>query len=273
MDVTNIYGDIQDESEIIIGIGNYNSVHAILTYYNDVLQMQFLKDMISPIILELIIKYETPNFVKEKNKRRYFTLSVKDTNKYIGVNEIGDSETISACVSDNKTYYWIDYSGIDNLPREQIFSGTLYVLKTFINNVEYIVTWKIKGFTQGDVIMFFPTTWYEKIENVCAEKKSTISLIENFNRLSYKGYTNNYWCENFSHVTNCTDKHYCGLCFGKCNELTQHCHPVVGTKKFVCVDSDQVDQKNEEYLAVFFGIFFFVLMLFLILYFNYVDKI
>lgn len=228
MDIVNIYGNIPDKSEIILGIGNYNNVHGLLTYFphDDLLQMRSLSEIITPSVLPLIINYEKPSSVTDDDKI-YFTLSLKDTDRYINVKIDVDAgqKVACACVSKYKAYFSIDHSVIDRKPRSQLLSGSLYSLETILGEKNYIVSWKINGFANGDLIMFLPTTWYESSDSSCQEKAGIISLVESLQQLSFKGYTTQAWCDEAAHVINCVDNNLCGDCMGPCNDSNHICYP------------------------------------------------
>lgn len=237
MDIVNIYGYLDNNAEIVIGIGNYNNIHGLLTYFpfDKLLHMRQLADIIAPSIVELTLVYEPDD-------KKYFSLKIKDTEKYIGVN-IESQDNINVAVSiitDIKTLFWIDYSSVDNLPRSDILSGVLYSLKTSFGEQEYSVSWEIQGFSNGNLIMFIPTTWYEK-DGVCKENKGTLTLIERLNQLSFKGYASQSWCQESEYITNCTHTQGCGKCMGKCTDPKHICH-AVGDNKYLCgpVNSDVV---------------------------------
>jgi hypothetical protein len=271
-----IYGNISDKSELMIGIGNYNNIHGLLTYYpsNDCLEMKPLHEILTPSIVELVLTYETPSNINNKN-RVYFSLGVKESrvlsssqlhctatqyndpeynndhhtetlisqqkyNKYINVKvELdGDKTVACACISSEKGFFWIDYSSIDKIPRSQLMAGGLYALKTTFGEQEYVVSWKIQGFSNGDLVIFLPTTWYER-ENICEMKNGTITLMESLQQLRFKGYTSQQWCEEVPFVTHCTDSEQCGHCLGQCQDPNNICY-VNGnpseseTTKFIC---------------------------------------
>jgi hypothetical protein len=166
MNVVDIYGHIANKSELILGVGNYNNIHGLLTYFpsEDLLQMRSLPETITPSVIQLVLTYETPS-IAEDNNRVYFSLAVKDTDKYINIrvepNE--DHKVACTCISPKKAFFWIDYSSIDKFPRSQILAGALYSLQTTFGEQNYVVSWKIQGFSNGDLVIFLPTTWYEPV--------------------------------------------------------------------------------------------------------------
>lgn len=243
MDIVDIYGQIFDKSEIIIAVGNYNSIHGVASYNpsNNLLQISSLSDVDSDLVLELIINHES---LKPTN-RLYFSLIVKDTNNFINVNISNNVAT--ACIGSNKAIFWVDYSSIDHIPRPQLFSGVLYCLYTIVNNKAYPVTWTIDGFPNGDLVIFLPTTWYE-FQNSCQIFTGTRTLIENLNQLKFKGYTNLEWCENMASVTHCVNES-CGDCLGNCDSETENCYYSHINNKFVCLPhQSQSDHLQPDHL-------------------------
>jgi hypothetical protein len=234
MDVSNIYGPIVDDAEVVLAIGNYNNIHGLLTHIaNDVLQIKSLSDIIAPTIIELVLTYE-PN-----NK---FSLAVKGTNMYIGVESpqsVGETRTVTAVVSDTKTYFTLDFSAVDKLPRNKILSGVLYSLRTTVGERQYTVTWRIQGFANGDLVIFLPTTWYEEdtAQNICTKWSDTPILLDRFNQLRFRGYANQKWCEQLPTLTHCTIDSNCGKCLGNCHNTNHICYPDTNNN-FVCGPQD-----------------------------------
>ncbi len=229
LNVMDIYGHIPDGSEIVLGIGNYNNIHGLLTYFpsDDLLQMRFNSELINPSIVKLILTYEQIN-----NNRLYLSLSLND--RYINVNS--NSE---ACISSEKALFWIDYSTLDfnKTSRVQVLSGVLYSLKS---TNDKIVTWKIKGYGNGDLVIFLPTTWYESVEGKCQLNNGIISLVENLQQLKFKGYTTQQWCEEVPKITYCIDNNLCGSCMGPCQNEDTICYvnKMTDDPMFVCGDKD-----------------------------------
>lgn len=230
MDVSNIYGPVDNGAEVILAIGHYNNIHGLLTHVpNDVLQMKSLADIISPAIIELVLTYNTDN---------KFSLAVKDTDMYIGVESPqNETRTVTAVVSDIKTYFSLDFSAVDKTPRNKILSGVLCSLHTVINDQQYTVTWRIRGFANGDLIIFLPTTWYEKDTNVCIKRFDTPILLDKLNQLRFRGYTNQKWCEQLPSLTHCTGNNKCGKCLGNCHQNDHICYPDTNGS-FICGPSD-----------------------------------
>lgn len=236
--VVDIYGHLYDNTEIVIGVGNYNNIHGLACYYpnDDLLQIRSIPEIIAPSVVELILHYETNKNSRNRNKL-YFSLEVKShnlTSKYIGVDieSINNQTVASAVISSEKTLFTIDYSSIDNTPRSHLISGSLYSLQTTLGEHEYIVSWKINGFSNGDLVVFLPTSWYENINNTCTIKNGINNLLDNLAQLKFKGFTTEKWCETASHVINCSNDTFCGDCFGHCQNNKHICWP--NDNKFIC---------------------------------------
>lgn len=210
--VVDIYGNILDKSELIIAVGNYNNIHGLLTFNNNLLEMRTLFEIESQSVIKVIYQEATS---------KYFSLYSSQHNKYLNVDI--DDEVATAILSNEKALFWIDYSIIDQTPRDELLAGVLYSLKTRVDDKEYIVSWKIKDFSNGDLIIFLPTTWYERVDNVCILKRGSDQLIQKLNQLHFKGYTNEGWCQNIPTVTNCNDDKTCGECLGKCSNHQEIC--------------------------------------------------
>lgn len=261
MDVSNIYGPIINGSEVALAIGNYNNVHGLLTYIaGDTLQMKSLSNVVSPVIIELVLNYSTDN---------KFSLGVKGTDTYIGVESpqlVGEMRTVTAAITNVKTYFTLDFSTVDKLPRNKILSGVLYSLRTVVGEQQYTVNWKIQGFADGDLVIFLPTTWYERAElkagllaepraelkaelraetkagllaelraetNTCNKWTDTPILLDKLNQLRFRGYTNQKWCEQLPTLTHCTADSNCGKCLGNCHRNDHICYPDTNGN-FVC---------------------------------------
>jgi hypothetical protein len=280
MDMTNnIYGNIRDNQELIISIGNYNNIFSIVSNNNNSIQINNLNninDNIMSKISRFIIKYETQNDkqFKEllgiskgnaKNKKLKFTLKLQDNDilytinntknkkeRYLNIKAI-NKDTAIAVISEEPRIFWIEYSTIDNSYRSNLLAGSLYLLATNYNNKKYNVQWKINTDLNGELIIFLPTTWYEKIDDYC--KLNTggyIQLIENLKRLSFKGYTTDKWCEEVSHIYNCDIYNKCGDCMGACDN-SKICLPNLenNNAKFLCDDYTNED-KLYNYEAITF---------------------
>jgi hypothetical protein len=250
MDIVDIYGHIDDGSELVIGVGNYNNIHGLMTYshraaatnlgsiLHDDIDMRTLPEIHTPSVVELVVNYEKPMTTITNNKL-YFTLKVKDSENYISVKIETDGERriAVACISREKTYFWIDYSIIDRTPRSKLLSGSLYSLRTIFGEQEYVVSWKINGFSHGDLIIFIPISWYEATsESQCQNKTGLINLVESLNQLKFKGFTTKEWCESAPNIINCSEGKICGDCIGQCQDLNHICYPNpdIGGSKFIC---------------------------------------
>lgn len=266
MDIVDIYGHIPDKSEIIMGIGNYNNIHGLLTYHinENTLQMKLLSEIVTSSILQLTIKYETPS-TGDNLDRVYFSLAVKDIlktsttknlDKYVNIRIEPDGNNKIACayISHEKALFWIDYSNIDKVPRSQLLAGALYSLQTSFGEQNYVVSWKIQGNPNGDLIIFIPTTWYERIvpENICQKNNGIATLFERLNQISFKGYTTYQWCEDATNITHCTEGNYCGECLGQCNDANDICYlntDKIYTSNFICGDPSLEPKLNKSSLV------------------------
>lgn len=229
LSVVDIYGHIPDQSEVLIGVGNYNNVHGLLTYFpsEDLLQMRSLPEILTPAVLPLILNYEPIN----KSNRVYFSLAVKGQHKYVNIHPETD-KVACAYISSEKASFWVDYSSVDATPRSQLLAGALYSLQTTHEGKDYVVSWKIQGFSNGDLVIFLPTTWYES--STCNLKKGTITLIESLHQIGFKGYTTQRWCEDGAHVIHCTDDKQCGACLGPCKDPGHICYLTPQGTSFMC---------------------------------------
>lgn len=280
--IVNIYGHIPNKSEIVIGVGNYNNVHGLLAYFpiENLLQIRPLPEIIIPSVIELILTYENPSSVNNNDNRVYFSLAIKNnyhlkskqnnTNQdkfnqtYINVNieQEGDKKIACACISTEKAYFWIDYSSIDKKPRSKLLAGALYSLQTTFGEQNYVVSWKIQGFSNGDLIIFLPTKWYEPNhnisnnttqENFCQSESGVITLTERLNQIKFKGYTTQQWCEDVSFVTHCIDDEQCGKCLGPCRDPNQICYANFNSTgdKFICGVPNKEPKLNQSLLVSF----------------------
>jgi hypothetical protein len=227
--VVDIYGHIPDKSEVLLGVGNYNNVHGLLTYFpaEELLQMRPLPEVLTPSVLSLVLTYESIH----KPGKVYFSLAVKGQNKYINV-QVHDHTIACAHISSDKAYFWIDYSSVDATPRSQLLAGALYSLQTTVEGKDYVVSWKIQGFSNGDLVIFLPTTWYE--QTTCEMKQGLITLVESLHQIGFKGYTTQRWCEDGAHVIHCTDDKQCGICLGPCKDPSHICYLTPQGTSFMC---------------------------------------
>ena len=251
----NIYGNIIDNQELIISIGNYNNIFSIISNNNDSIKINNLNNINDDIMSKIsrfIINYEqntqSKGNVKDKNLK--FTLKLQDNDilytinntknkqdRYLNI-KLLDKDTAIAVISKEPRIFWIEYSTIDNSYRSNLLAGSLYLLATNYNNKKYNVQWKINNDLNGELIIFLPTTWYEKFDDHCKiNNGGYIQLIENLKRLSFKGYTTDKWCEEVSHIYNCDIYNKCGDCMGACDD-NKLCLPNLenNNAKFLCDD-------------------------------------
>lgn len=274
MDIfNNLYGHIEDMSTVLLGVGNYNSIHGLSCFYpqDNCLEFRPISEIVPPLILEAVLRYK-------KTKPTHFYLEVKNysddvSTKYISVDIIiqDGREVALAVVSHTKTYFTIDYSIVDTKPRPLLLAGTLYSLQTTVKNKNYIVSWKIKGFSYGDLIVFLPTTWYQKNNlDDCQFNTGSELLVENLNLFNFKGFTNKYWCESFPFVTNCDSNTLCGQCMGRCKNPNQICWPsdntyICGDPVLVSFATETVEAPNNNQLWILLTLLFlFICFLFFI---------
>jgi hypothetical protein len=284
MDMTNnIYGNIKDNQELIITIGNYNNIFSIVSNNNETIQINNLNNINDLTkISRFIIKYEEENDKQFKelfgipkgNAKQFkgndklklkFTLKLHDNDilytinntknkkdKYLNI-KLVNKDTAIAVISEKPRIFWIEYSIIDNSYRSNLLAGSLYLLATNYNNKTYNVQWKINNELNGELIIFLPTTWYEKTDDYCKlHTKGYIQLIDNLKRLSFKGYTTNKWCEEVSYIYNCDINNKCGDCMGSCDD-NKICLPNLenNNSKFICDDYTNED-KLYNYEAITF---------------------
>lgn len=226
MDVVNIYGDLRNNVELVVGIRNYN-IHGLLTYETDGIVMKPITNINSDSIVEVVLTYENETTCSD---RIYFSLAVKGSDKYINIKD----NSGLAYISDEKANFWIDYSGLDRKPRDQILAGSSYSLKTMNNGEECVVIWKIDGFSSGDLVLFLPTTWYEKNgDNVCQSIMGINLLVEKLQQTNFKGYTKENWCNEGFDINNCSDDdEKSGNCMGYHNNEEHICYIKEGN--FIC---------------------------------------
>lgn len=231
MDIINIYGPIADESDIIIGSGDRNSVHSLLTYFakQDNLQIRPIEDIALPSIIALNITYCKDGFY----------LRIKNTHHYINV-DIQSGKAI-ACISNNRCKFETEYSIIDKVPRTNIMAGSLMSLRCKIEGKMYPVHWKVQHFAPANMIMILPLNWYD-LDNTCTETAGLTELLKRLKSKTFKGYTNLQWCSQFSYSINCKEGELCGNCLGPCRDPKHICSPD-GTD-FVCVDPKTDFQVN-----------------------------
>jgi hypothetical protein len=248
-DIVDIYGDLVDGSSVIISAGNFNNISGILAYYSgdDLLQIRPLPEIIAPAVPELILTYERP--ITARSDKIYFSLQVNDFSKsprYINVNieAQGNQKIAVACISTEKAIFNIDYSSIDqpnSSGRNYLMAGSLYSLEYTLGEQTYVVSWKIHGFSNGDLIIFLPTTWFEPQNpstqsvsnqnyNICEKYSGVDLLLERLNQLQFKGFTTQKWCETVPNVSHCQDNNLCGDCMGQCLDPSHICYPDLNGK-------------------------------------------
>jgi len=280
---SNIYGNIGDNKEIIIAIGNYNNIFGLMSdikIQSNNSNEDFIKSIhlnnIDTItdknnILKFIITYESDkehkyNKVDGNNKAKQlkFTLKLQDNDVIYTINntknkkdryldiKILNKDTAIAVISEEPRIFWIEYSNIDNSYRSNLLAGSLYLLATNYNNKKYNVNWKINNDLNGELIIFLPTTWYEKTGDLCKlNNGGYLQLIDNLKRLSFKGYTTDKWCEEVAHIYNCENTK-CGNCMGSCDD-NKICFPNLenNNNNFICDDYTNED-KLYNYQAITF---------------------
>ena len=234
MNVNNVYGHIKNNTDVFIAFGNHNEIHGLLTYNaHDGLVLKSLDSLNINEIVAVKLRY------KSSNNKRYFSLKTKNLGMYINVNEYYE-----AIVNDQKIYFSIEYSVIDNFDREYLLSGSLYTIK--YNNKP--VLWKVENFSDADLIMFIPCTWYEQVDEIlCEPIQSREKLLEQLKNNNFKGYSTRTWCEKASHVTNCTRGEYCGKCMGKCKNTNHICYPHKDHFKCGPEDVNMIAEENISY--------------------------
>lgn len=267
-DIVNIYGDVKSGSSVIICAGNFNNISGVLAYYSgeDLLQIRSMPEIIAPAVLELILNYERP--ITAKPGKLYFSLQVKSSDneishRFINVNiEVeGNQRVAVACISTEKAIFSIDYSAIDRTDRGYLMAGSLYSIEYTFGEQTYIVSWKIHGFGNGDLIIFLPTTWYEQqkyangeqsiLTNICKQNSGINLLIERLNQVQFKGFTTQKWCETRSGVAHCQDNNLCGDCLGQCLDPSHICYPDLNNTNFICGPKQDAPDMTENNMVSF----------------------
>ncbi len=250
MDLVNVYGPLQDGSSLIITAGNYNTIHGILCQD---LEIHNVSEIQESEVLELRIKYENPLFLDQNNVKKSLLFSLEDvhTGQFVSVTiEIHNGKKMaSACLSEDKAIFSLDYSNLDKNPRSNLLAGVLYSLETTFGDQTYTVNWKIKNFVHGDLIIFIPTVWYESSGSSESSTSSTYvsdasifchkmtglpNLLTRLNQLSFKGYTSEEWCQYVPDAVNCSKNELCGECMGRCVDPNLICYPSSQGEGFVC---------------------------------------
>lgn len=225
MSIVDIYGDLQNDSEIIIGAGNFNQIHGLLT---DKLIIDKLDSINIKSIPKFILSY------KILNRKLYFSLYNRATSMYLYINN-----NKYPILSATPQYMDIEFSCISHRNTE-IFAGTLYSVK--FNNK--IISWPVANFSSTELIMFLPTTWYENIDGTVQKLDSFHLLLQKIKLNYFKGYTNKYWCESVPNVEYCRYKDSCSNCFGSCPQK-QYCSY---DKNFKC-EYDDTNQQSVTFAS------------------------
>ena len=243
METVNIYGHLSDKSTLVLATGNYNQVHGLMNHEprNNSLWIRPLSETSAPAVLEFIVNYENSSLLAKKNKV-YFSLAVKDPHgpyKYLGVRIEPSNGAIAAraALTKEKFIFTIDYSVIDRTQRKQLLAGALSSLSTTFGEKEYVVSWAIEGFSDGDLIMMLPTEWYDE---KCALNTGIAQLLTGLQQSPFKGYTSTQWCEKVPEVTHCSKDKKCGSCLGPCADLNHVCYvnPQGVQNRFMCGTPD-----------------------------------
>jgi hypothetical protein len=283
MDISNnIYGNIKNNQEIIISIGNYNNIFGLLSNMDGSLKVNNLTE-INEIadtrkIIRFILIYENlkthdkklnnpldysinPKDLLNNHLKDYsinpkdllkFSLKINDDggdDKYLNI-KINNKNKAIATISSKKAIFWVDYSTIDNVnsARTNLLAGSLYLLATYNNNIKYNIQWPINNDLNSELVIFLPTQWYEKNINNCQlNNGGYIQLIDKLKQLSFKGYNTKKWCEEVDYIYNCDINTKCGDCMGMC-DTNKICQPDFINNKFKCVDH----RKNNKDLDVSF---------------------
>jgi hypothetical protein len=256
--MSNIYGNLINESEVIIGAGSFNDIHALLTYYpyEDRLLIQSLPDVYPHTIISFTLKYENTN-----SSLLSFSMFSSKYKKYLNivVENINNRIEAFATLSDDKSIFNVDISSIDNKDRKHLLAGALYSIKTNLGEQSYVVNWKIKPYDQhdythsfnntnkvdiGDMIAILPVTWYE---SDYLKYSGIDNLVDRLHRLSFKGYTEELWVEKAKNITYCDNGEYCGECMGRCKTSNEIC--VINNSKyspFVCAKTDNIENEQSQ---------------------------
>lgn len=231
MDVNNIYGELKDGSSIVIGIGNFNNVHGLGCFLPEkkTFQIRSFANIVTETVSEFILRYESP--LQKTPKKIYFSLNLKDTPQYLSIDinqGISDEKIALASISEEKTVFSIDYSSVDSPSsyRSKILAGSLFSIETKFGERDYTILWNINGFSNGDLVLFLPLTWYERQhDNICSSYSGIDTLLSRLNSFNFKGFTDDFWCTRYSFFSNCSSNEECGNCFGRCATEGQICTP------------------------------------------------
>lgn len=130
-----IYGDIDNNSDILIAIGTHNSIHGLLTNDNNRLSFTSLSKCEDPLL---------------------FTLSYNDTSFYLRNCDKFISMDDYAYLSNEKGNIKVTYSSIED--SKKIWAGALHSFS--VDDRE--ITWEMPGLPPADLVIFLPINWYEK---------------------------------------------------------------------------------------------------------------
>jgi hypothetical protein len=235
MDIVNVYGYLADKSEVVVAVGNHNNVHGIACYQplDQVLQIKPLPDVAAPSVVEFLIHHENPTGRADKNLL-YFSLALKEPHDdkrwlHIHINKAGVAEAV---LSSDKSIFTLSYSAVDKNDRSRILAGSLYSITTIFGEKPYTVSWKVQNFTNGELIMFLPTTWYGA--DTCEPSTGLHALLQTLQSDQFRGFVTQEWCHNVPTVTNCNEGVTCGTCMGQCPNPNHLCYPNPEDSNFVC---------------------------------------
>jgi hypothetical protein len=240
MDLATTYGPMSSNTELIIGVGNYNNIHGVLTYTGASSLNSATNIIVNPVA-EAMTPNVIPFTVRYHDGGMYSFYNVEMGN-YLSARLLSDNNCV-AIVTDTLTLFSLEYSGVDKTPRPELLAGVLYSLRTNIKGKNYTVSWSIKGFSNGDLIIFLPTSWYELVQGVCVNRTGVSTLVESLNKLSFKGYATDTWCKENPSITHCVDGTECGSCLGQCRDPDHICLHVTDGK-YVCTRVSRVTSKE-----------------------------
>ena len=274
----NIYGNIKNNQEIIISIGNYNNIFGLVSNINGSIKVNNLNE-INEItdkrkIIRFMLIYENlktnteilnngvkphysinPKDLLNNRVKPYsvfppemlkFSLKINDDggdDKYLNI-KINNKNKAIATISSKKEIFWMDYSTIDNVnsDRTNLLAGSLYLLSTYNNNIKYNIQWPINNDLNSELVIFLPTQWYEKNSNNCQlNNGGYIQLIDKLKQLSFKGFNTKKWCKEVDYIYNCDINTKCGDCMGMC-DTNKICQPDFINNKFKCVDHRKINK-------------------------------
>lgn len=246
--VVNIYGGIAEESDMILAVGNYNNVHGVLSHHPRGSLVEMVR--FPEVDPDSVVKIKAIREVITGNRRALFSLLVegsknKSRQLYINIKiESENGEKIAvARLSTSKALFWLEYSSVDNFPRKEILAGSLVSLATSFGEKDYIVSWKIRDFANGDLVMFLPTSWYEtRNMEECVKTEGVGDLISSLEQISFRGYTSHELCTDFQEIRYCTQGERCMECLGRCADQSDLCTPSISTPGYFVCSSDSGGQ-------------------------------